>query len=90
MRRAYRLFRHSHRVCPTWLASMLRLGDTVYSMTLMRQDSSIEEDYVDLCVKASDLLDHSLDYSARCGVWANQVAACVALPIAGLAQLVPD
>ena len=73
MRKAYRRFRHSHKVCPTWLASMLRLGDTVYSMTLMRQDTTIEEDYVDLCVGASDMLDHSLDYSARCGVWADQV-----------------
>ena len=52
---------------------MLRLGDTVYSLTLMRQDRQIEEDYVSLCVGASALLDSSLDYAARCGLWANQV-----------------
>ena len=51
---------------------MLRLGDTVYSLTLMRQDRQIEEDYVSLCVGASAMLDSSLDYAARCGVWANQ------------------
>jgi len=52
---------------------MLRLGDTVYAMTIMRQDSAVEEDYVNLCVDAADILDHAPDYAARCGKWADQL-----------------
>jgi len=37
LREAYRRFRHSHKLCREWLPAMLRLGDTVYAMTIMRQ-----------------------------------------------------
>ena len=33
----------------------------------------MEEDYVNLCVDAADILDHAPDYAARCGKWADQV-----------------
>ena len=75
LRAAYRRFRHSHVVCRAWLPSMLRLGDSIYAMTLMRQDTDVEEDYVRLCVEAGDILDRSQEYANRCGAWADQVKA---------------
>lgn len=75
LRTAYKHFRHSHQISPTFEPSMLRMGDCIYSMTVMRQDTAIEEDYVNLCVAASEKLDASHDYAARCGVWADQVFA---------------
>ena len=54
---------------------MLRLGDSIYAMTLMRQDTDVEEDYVRLCVEAGDILDRSQEYANRCGAWADQVKA---------------
>lgn len=73
LRLAYRHFRHAHQIAPPVLASMLRMGDCIYAMTVMRQDLAIEEDYVNLCVAASAKLDASQDYAARCGCWADQV-----------------
>ncbi len=31
------------QVCREWVPSMLRLGDTIYAMTLMRQDQALEQ-----------------------------------------------
>eukprot|EP00960_Hanusia_phi_P055879 763088-Hanusia_phi.AAC.3 len=80
LRAAYRHFRHSHFVCRAWLPSMLRLGDCIYAMTLMRQDADVEEDYVKLCVEAGDILDRSQEYANRCGAWADQVRPCFTSP----------
>ena len=67
LRKAYKHLRHSHMISPTFEPAMLRMGDCIYAMTVMRQDAAIEEDYVNLCVAASERLDASQNYAARCG-----------------------
>jgi hypothetical protein len=39
LREAYRAFRHAHKTCRQWVPALLRLGDSVYAMTLLRQAS---------------------------------------------------
>jgi len=75
LRLAYKHLRHSHQIAPSFEPAMLRMGDAIYAMTIMRQDAAIEEDYVSLCVAASAMLDASQDYANRCEVWAEQILA---------------